>query len=510
MDYVTISGVCKRTGAEVNELTVFLLKELVDNALDFIELYAPRAAIKRTTNNDNISSKEPKIDVYITYNQNDHYLVIRVKNSNFGIGNAAFTERKIHSIFGDVNVFHSSKRNQFKISRGMQGDALKEVLCIPYVLATKYQSYGGNTAWNEPLIIKNGFGKEFKIRIVVNKVTQHTCADIQTSEIPANNNTGFTEIETHIPYNPKLAHIVSLSELKIVLTNYALLNTHIGFHFIIVDRSSVSISNDKQAPTANTSSTNTIMNLPPTQPLLTNVSSSKKEKTRNKMTSIYYYDLASFDNLMYSIADDTLIVYDVLLSNFREGSNLKKEKDLLISIGQLKQEGDSKIREVFTRLRNAMPPPSCYSKSKQDLVPFNTKHRKKALTARIKQLGYTITNIKYKAQLRYYNSASPFDLVEDDNDFLLLPPPLMTTDDILFPFLVEVAVIHTLDLPYNLFYCEGINASLKYYYSFLQGNELEWTSKSGKTNVAYDAHELMEKYGYSSQKEKSKKNQGAS
>jgi hypothetical protein len=85
-----------------------------------------------------------------------------------------------------------------------------------------------------------------------------------------------------------------------------------------------------------------------------------------------------------------------------------------------------------------------------------------------------------------------------------LPPPQMTTDDTLFPFLVEVAVIHTLDLPYNLFYCEGINASLKYYYSFLQGNDLVWTSKSGKTNVAYDFHELMEKYGYSSQKEKSK------
>src|SRR5207247_698389 len=135
------------------------------------------------------------------------------------------------------------------------------------------------------------------------------------------------------------------------------------------------------------------------------------------------------------------------------------------SIGQLKQEGDTKIHEVFTRLRNAMPPPSPSSKSKQDLVPFNTTHRKKALTARIKQLDHTITNIKYKAQLRYYNSASLFDFVEEDDDFLLIPPPPMTTNDIQFPFLVEVAVIHTLDLPYNLFYCEGINASLKFYYS---------------------------------------------
>ena len=46
-----------------------------------------------------------------------------------------------------------------------------------------------------------------------------------------------------------------------------------------------------------------------------------------------------FENLIYSIADDNLIVYDVLLKNFREGSNLRKDDDLLISIGQLKNEG---------------------------------------------------------------------------------------------------------------------------------------------------------------------------
>ena len=180
---------------------------------------------------------------------------------------------------------------------------------------------------------------------------------------------------------------------------------------------------------------------------------------------------------------------------------------MLITIGQLKQQGDSKIREVFTRLRNAIPPiPSSYSKSKQYLVPFDTKDRKKALAARIKQLGYNITKIKYKAQFGYYNSASLFAAGDDSStvDSLLIPP-MTTPDDIQFPFLVEVAVIHTSNLPYNLFYCEGINASAKYYYSFLYGDELTWTSRGGKENVAYGVQEIMEKYGYSTQKEKSKK-----
>jgi hypothetical protein len=305
MDYVTLSGVCKRTGAEENELAVFMLKELVDNALDFIESHAPLpppaspSATIITINDNNSSSSsrrgdtELQIHVDITYNPNDKYLIIRVKNSNFGIEDVGFTERRIHSIFGDLNVFHSSKRNQFKISRGMQGDALKEVLCIPYVLATRYRSYSdnNNTVWNEPVIIRNGFGKQFDIRIVVDKIAQHNYADIQKiSEVLENNNTGFTEVEAHILYDHRLAYIVSLSDLKKVLIKYALLNTHIGFHFNLVEPtsfSSISTLDNKQATTTTntittTTTTPTIMNLPPTQLLLTNTSSSSSKKKRRR------------------------------------------------------------------------------------------------------------------------------------------------------------------------------------------------------------------------------------
>jgi hypothetical protein len=84
----------------------------------------------------------------------------------------------------------------------MQGDALKIVLCTPFALAAKYQSYF-NKPWNEPLIIRNGFGKEFEIRAVVDKIARRTYSDIQIREIPPNKN-GFTEVEIHIPYDPKL------------------------------------------------------------------------------------------------------------------------------------------------------------------------------------------------------------------------------------------------------------------------------------------------------------------
>jgi hypothetical protein len=328
-----------------------------------------------------------------------------------------------------------------------------------------------NKPWDEPLIIRNGFGKKFEIRVVVDKITRHNYADIQISEISSNKN-GLTEVEVHIPYHPKLSKIVNPDVLYLVLVKYALLNPHIGFHFSVVNV-------DGSPPISNTS-------LTATQPLT----------HASKKSSIYSYDLHSFENLIYSIADDGLIVYDVLLNNFREGSNLRKDNDLLISIGQLKKEGTSKIHDIYERLHNAMPPPGVSVKSKKDLVPFDTKDKEKALAARLKQLEYNVTKIKYKAEFECHNSS------EDNNNTSEGP---LSTIHIQFRFLVEVAVVHTSDLPWNLFYCEGINGSPRHYYSFLQGDELIWTSNRGKQYVTHHVMELLEEYGYSHNIEKCKK-----
>ena len=40
----------------------------------------------------------------------------------------------LKSIF-KIGVYYSSKRNIFRITKGALGDALKEILCIPYALA---------------------------------------------------------------------------------------------------------------------------------------------------------------------------------------------------------------------------------------------------------------------------------------------------------------------------------------------------------------------------------------
>ncbi len=125
MDYFTHTGVCKRTGATEEELAVFAINENLENGLDCSEVNLPIS-----------SSDDPEIFVNIKYEKERKLLIIKIGNSNFGLKDIGFTEERIHAIFDDLDRFNSSKRNLFKLSRGLQGDALKEEVGIPYVLGS--------------------------------------------------------------------------------------------------------------------------------------------------------------------------------------------------------------------------------------------------------------------------------------------------------------------------------------------------------------------------------------
>ena len=54
-------------------------------------------------------------------------------------------------------------------------------------------------------------------------------------------------------------------------------------------------------------------------------------------TSIYYYDKKEFSEFILGLDDNDSIVYDVLYSTFREGSNMHKSVITQMTIGQLKR-----------------------------------------------------------------------------------------------------------------------------------------------------------------------------
>jgi hypothetical protein len=104
MDYVSLEGIENRTGVGKENLYGFTLKEVMDNALDSHETQS--------------SKDQPKdAEVRVTITKEGTALSIIVRNSN-DYGNAPFSKEKLESILNS-NTFYSSKRNQYKISRGV-------------------------------------------------------------------------------------------------------------------------------------------------------------------------------------------------------------------------------------------------------------------------------------------------------------------------------------------------------------------------------------------------------
>jgi sensor histidine kinase regulating citrate/malate metabolism len=103
MDYVTIPGISTRTGVEEIELAIFIVKELVDNALDFVE--------KNTAGKKNNKKDDELAPVQVFVLRESKYLKIRVLNLNFGI--SVFTENIINSIF-DFGAFTAAKETTIK------------------------------------------------------------------------------------------------------------------------------------------------------------------------------------------------------------------------------------------------------------------------------------------------------------------------------------------------------------------------------------------------------------
>ena len=218
MDYVSWRSIESRTGISKSDVYKFILKELLDNAVDFIE--------SGSHSNNNIT---PEIKAIIKLNNgtiaNSKTISIIVRNSNPNNNPIARGNSKemLKSIF-KIGVYYSSKRNIFKITKGALGDALKEILCIPHALAEDRQ-----IKWTLPLIIRNA-NKEFKIHLLVNKFNDTIRTDVDEAHYDLS---GATEVEVTLPIIEKLTSTISLANY---MRTYAMFVTHIRFTLIDEDK----------------------------------------------------------------------------------------------------------------------------------------------------------------------------------------------------------------------------------------------------------------------------------
>ena len=366
MDYVTAIGITKRTGYAKKHSHLFCLKEFLDNASDFLENYYKGA-------ND--------ASIIVNIKKEDSLLHIAVRNSNkrnipvFANLKATF----------DYNMFFGSKRNQYKTSRGALGDAMKEILAIPYALMntiddgmTKFT----DNEWTEPLIIRHS-NKEFKIYLQVDKVSETIDAKIEESLQQLDEN--YTEVELVLPIIDEIKNYDLMSHLEEYCYEYALFSTHIAFK--------ISLTDGKMARE---------IDLPAYHPIASDSSNTN---------SIYFYRPGEFKDFILSLDDKTMSMYDALRKTFREGSNMKKtilnsEMTVADLISSPDIERAELLERFYNELMDAMPPPTKLS------LPYDIRKRKDALIDRIgKRYDIDKTKVKHKLIHGHYNDdalAYPF------------------------------------------------------------------------------------------------------
>jgi sensor histidine kinase regulating citrate/malate metabolism len=82
MDFVSLKGIQTKIGVSTDKLLIFVLKELVDNALDFID-----------------RSGKPNPVLIVSIREEGNKIKVTVANSDFGLANSGFTEPSVRNIF---------------------------------------------------------------------------------------------------------------------------------------------------------------------------------------------------------------------------------------------------------------------------------------------------------------------------------------------------------------------------------------------------------------------------
>jgi hypothetical protein len=423
MDYFTKDGVILRTGYD-NRVYWYLLclKELWDNAADFLTKYYKGA------NDTKIITKIHK---------DDNHFRISVRNSNY----------KDIKVFEDKNTIFTfegragTKQGVHVISRGLLGDAMKQLLSLGYVMTNlnEHENELYSKQWEEPLIIRHN-GEEWKIWLYVDKVMQNGFPKIERTNQKVNHVD--TEIELALPI-VNAAKNLSRARIEIFCKEYATLTTDITLQFRILDDSTpppvikeesvednddVIFTSDKdwaeeeseltdeeieKSITANiisaltTSADKAIVNLefPALHPI--------SLENLNNANSAHTCTLSEFaDRVTNAQGKDKITIHE-FLQTYREGTQLPKTDDNQKTLEELVShpERDKEIAKYYRELRTALPP------AKEITLPYKRDVRKDALIKRISKLYDIDKNQKpvYKLIHGFYDDTEVRKIYIDKN-----------------------------------------------------------------------------------------------
>jgi hypothetical protein len=399
MDYVTVQGVILRTGYH-NKRDWYLLciKELLDNAVDFLW--------KRYQ-----GASDAAIDVRIEKTSGSLFR-IKIRNTNNKNFEVPLQGQNLKAIL-DYAMRYGSKQNLHIISRGVLGDAMKQILALPYVLihANDDGTAFTDRQWEHPLIIRCN-RRERQVFLHVDKANQHILAKpiIESDkELPYTD----TEIEVTLPIVDEVADSLDIHDvIERFCKEYPIFTTDISFKFRLVDYSpdkETSSSSEQQEqqeqqqPQKSLSSlSNTDKNKVATELVKALSSPARKapikidypalhpiSKTWVNIASIGSYKPTEFMTFIEGVYDKDNTTLDQRLRQLAEGTQMRKNPDNDISIAQIIADPTNKskkIEQLYFELQQVLK--HILDPSKKLSLPYttNTGKRKDALVKRIARL----------------------------------------------------------------------------------------------------------------------------
>jgi hypothetical protein len=421
MDYVTVDGVILRTGySNKRDWYLVCIRELLDNAADFLwEFYK--------------GSNNAAIIVEIFKDTELFHLKVRNSNDN---DVPVFSGSGLTAIF-DYEGRYGSKQDIHVISRGMLGDALKQILAFGYVLLHAKDD-GTNfidKQWKQPLIIRHN-KIEQKYVLEVDKANQNiTAKQIKKRELVDIGTD--TEIEVALPIiDDEIRDNLDRLCIEEYCRKYPLFTTDISFKFSITDNVSITTENKNnrnkiifESSSSSSSSSSSVtdqkknkeLNIITKGLLAALTSGPPRAKVRidfpalhpisaekwNKTDSIHSYKPEEFARRVLNLRNREKPVYEVL-HRIREGTNIKRTEDHKISVGRLvslpKEDLGKMMKTYYVQLKDALSPPTKIS------LPHHTNNKKRRmniLKSRVASL-YDIDNDKqaaYKSVHGYYNDS---------------------------------------------------------------------------------------------------------
>jgi hypothetical protein len=397
LDYFTVDGVTLRTGfSNKHDWYLLCIRELLDNAVDFLS-------------KNYKGSDDTVVDVNIF--KDDKVFRLKVRNSNY---KNIPVLTNLQAVF-DYEMRYGSKQEVHVISRGMLGDALKQIRAFEYVLL--HVDYDDTTSFedkqaNHPIVIRHN-GKKSKVYLNVDKVRQRALVEVQEEEqgCSKDGTTTDTEIEDILPVIDEVRDSLNRKRIEDFCKKYPLFTTDITFRFHITDNSDYHHHHHNDDPVSNNGGGDDIISSRSStykkeeqlaKTLLSTTESPKatlnieykalhpiSSEAWTEQNSVHSYTPEEFKRPIVNIqsiqaAKTQISVYDLLVRTYREASNLKKTDENKITITELlsqlcynDKERNKKIERYYKQLRNALPPPSKLT------LPYTTnKQQRKAILAK--------------------------------------------------------------------------------------------------------------------------------